>query len=72
MTDRHKRTLMKTISWRVIGLFYTLGVLWAWGDGHNVIVLALVLNIPIMLLYYGHERIWNKIHWGRHKKETIM
>jgi uncharacterized membrane protein len=61
-----KRSLLKTISWRLIGTLDTILISW-------VITGALTLAFSIgfvelvtkMVLYYFHERAWNKINWGR-------
>ncbi len=64
--DNVKRSLLKTISWRLIGTLDTILISW-------VITGALTLAFSIgfvelvtkMVLYYFHERAWNKINWGR-------
>jgi len=64
--DNVKRSLLKTISWRIIGTLDTILISW-------VITGALTLAFSIgfielvtkMLLYFFHERAWAKIKWGR-------
>ncbi len=61
-----KRSIFKTISWRVIGTITTVMISWLITG-----TLALAFSIGIveltskLVLYYFHERTWNKIKWGK-------
>ena len=61
-----KRSVAKTISWRVIGTLDTVIVSWLITG-----TLALAFSIGVlefgskMLLYFFHERAWAKIKWGK-------
>lgn len=61
-----KRTTVKTISWRLTGSGATFLISYAMTG--NLIAsgsIAIVQMISNTILYFIHERIWNKIHWGR-------
>ena len=67
MEDR-KRSLIKTISWRIIATTVTVLVSFIWLDEWTkAITLAITANAIKMILYYAHERTWNKIDFGRKK-----
>ncbi|CAA6692148.1 MULTISPECIES: DUF2061 domain-containing protein [unclassified Lentimonas] len=73
-TENRRRTVVKSLLWRFIGIF------WTWG-GAYVIILALpdsqknALTIATLvtawhhstrlLMYYGYERLWAKVSWGK-------
>lgn len=61
-----KRSLLKTISWRVIGTLDTVLVSYL---VTGTIVMALSIGsfefVSKMLLYFFHERAWNNIKWGK-------
>jgi uncharacterized membrane protein len=64
--DSSRRSLVKTISWRLTGSGATFiisylisGSLGAAGS------IALIQMMSNTVLYYFHERIWNKIRWGK-------
>jgi uncharacterized membrane protein len=57
MTELHKRTVVRTISYRIIALLIT--AIWT-GLGD-----AIVIHIILTAVHYGLERIWLKIKWGR-------
>lgn len=64
--EAQKRSIVKTITWRVTGSGATFLIAFlAVGDisiSGTIALIQLVLNT---ILYYIHERIWNKVTWGR-------
>lgn len=64
--DTKLRSVAKTISWRImsfIALFivgYLLGL-----SSNDALVWTIVNNIAFITIHYLHERVWNKILWGR-------
>ena len=64
--EKIKRTLAKTISWRALGTIATIVISYAITG-----TLALAFSIGVielvskLLLYFFHERAWNKIKWGK-------
>ncbi len=67
MTDSAVRSVVKTVSWRITGSGATFAISYAiLGDfaiSGTIAAIQLTFNT---LLYFVHERIWNKIKWGRH------
>ena len=64
--DNVKRSLLKTISWRLIGTLDTILISWAiTGTLSLAFSIGFIELVTKMVLYYFHERIWNKINWGR-------
>ena len=55
--ETHKRTLARTISYRVIATLIT-----AFFTG---LTTAVFLHILLTLVHYLMERIWLKVKWGR-------
>jgi uncharacterized membrane protein len=68
--ETHKRSIIKTVSWRVTGSTSTFLITYSISGS---ITLAGVIGITQILtnsvLYYAHERVWNKINWGNHNPE---
>jgi uncharacterized membrane protein len=61
-----KRSLAKTISWRVVGTFDTILISWLiTGTLKLAFSIGLVELVTKMGLYFFHERAWNKIKWGK-------
>ena len=65
-SERPIRSIAKAVSWRVIGTLDTLIVSYLLTG--KVAVAASIASIDFvtkMFLYFFHERIWNKINWGK-------
>ena len=64
--EKIKRSLAKTVSWRVIGTLDTLILSWLiTGEATLALTIASVEFISKMILYFFHERAWNSIKWGK-------
>lgn len=66
MSDLTRRSLVKTISWRITGSTATFLISYAILG--NIAVSGTIAAIQLTfntILYFIHERIWNKIHWGQ-------
>jgi len=60
-----KRSLAKSLTWRVIAIVSTLLIGYAMtGSWAFALSLTLVSNVINFVLYYMHERIWLKVKWG--------
>ncbi len=69
MHDNHFRSLLKGVSWRITGTLDTIVISFIITGNVNI---ALAVGgtefITKIFLYYFHERIWEKIGWGRKTK----
>jgi len=62
------RSLSKSLTWRVIALITTFVSIYAiTGKLEFALQGTILTNIINFILYYLHERIWDKIQWGRTK-----
>lgn len=64
--ESHRRSFAKAVSWRVLGSIDTFLISWI-VTGHPVVA-ATISAIEVftkILLFYGHERVWGLIRWGR-------
>jgi uncharacterized membrane protein len=62
--ETKKRTVIKTISWRVIAILNSWTVLSIVVNGSNLIK-ALIMNLSGFIIFYLFERVWSKIKYGR-------
>jgi uncharacterized membrane protein len=66
LNDTPNRSLVKTISWRITGSTATFAISYAvLGDfsvSGTIAIIQLTFNT---LLYFVHERVWNRIAWGQ-------
>lgn len=72
--ETHKRSMVKSLTWRIIGVFLLGGITWSVTHSWKDMTLITVLFHSIrMVLYYYHERVWLRVKWGRipHPLETL-
>ena len=66
MIVSQSRSLVKSITWRAIALITTfISIYVITGKIHFALQGTVLTNIINFILYYWHERMWNKIQWGR-------
>ncbi len=64
--ESHKRSIAKAMSWRVIALLITTIVAYVMTGKLDLAVEIGLLDTLIKLgVYYGHERAWLRISYGR-------
>jgi uncharacterized membrane protein len=68
MVDRHYRSLLKAVSWRIMGTLDTILISFLLT---RQVKLALSIGcvelFTKIVWFYFHERVWNKISLGRIK-----
>jgi len=65
-TDLKKRTIVKTLTWRVTASLTTFVIAWVLtGDLLIGATIGSIEAIAKIFLYYFHERIWNNISWAK-------
>lgn len=63
--EAHYRSVVKSISWRMVGTFDTIFISWfITGEVKTALAIGSIEVVTKMILYYFHERTWNKINWG--------
>lgn len=63
--ERPTRSIVKAVSWRVLGSIDTFMLGWLFTGKAGVAgAIASTEIITKMVLYYLHERAWSGIHWG--------
>jgi len=68
MTEKHYRSVVKAISWRATGTADTILISFLiTGHASWAIKIGFVELFTKIFLYYVHERIWNKLSFGRVK-----
>ena len=66
MSDTPRRSLVKTISWRITGSGATFLISYLIARDFAVAsTIAIVQLVANTVLYFLHERVWNRIAWGR-------
>ncbi|AXH13573.1 DUF2061 domain-containing protein [Halarcobacter bivalviorum] len=69
MAEKAYRSVVKTVSWRTVGTLDTIII--SYFITGNLGMAASIGSIELvtkMVLYYFHERAWNKISFGKTKE----
>lgn len=65
--EQRTRSAIKAITYRIISIIidsiiaYTITK-----SAEQTAILVLISNSISILVYFAHERAWNRIHWGKH------
>lgn len=69
MEDSQKRSLIKAITYRAVASSALAIISWVYtGNLFETSVITIVFTLVATVIYYLHERIWDKIEWQRHLK----
>lgn len=65
------RSLIKTMTWRLLATLTTVSLVWLMT---GTLELALSVGglefVAKLVLYFLHERAWQRLPWGRNAKES--
>ena len=68
MKSKARRSIAKTLTWRVLATTDTFIISWfVTGTWTLAGAISGIEVVTKMFLYYGHERIWNRIKWAKEK-----
>jgi len=67
--EAHSRSFFKAVSWRMVGSIDTFVISYlVTGKLVFAASIASVETVTKVILFYGHERIWASVPWGRADK----
>ena len=70
--ERKIRSVAKAISNRVIGILNTFLIAWLITRNLNLSLQVMAVRETIaIILYFLHERFWNKVQWGKFRLEKL-
>ncbi len=73
VADKAYRSIVKSISWRVTGTMDTIIISWLiTGEVSHAFAIGGVEVVTKMCLYFFHERVWDKIKFGKIKEDQGM
>ncbi len=66
MSEKHHRSLIKGVSWRIVGTVDTIFLSWIFtGTMGTALKIGGVEFFTKIFLYYLHERIWLAVPWAQ-------
>lgn len=65
--EKRTRSAIKAITYRLISIFIDSVIAYTiTKSAKQTLFLVLISNSISILVYFAHERAWNRIHWGKH------
>lgn len=65
MAETKKRSLLKTITWRITATLTVMTLVFIFTGRIDFMVSIGIFDVIFKaVLYFVHERVWNKITWG--------
>jgi len=66
------RSIVKGITWRMVATGTTMGIVYVFfGNIELAIATGLLETVAKVGLYWGHEKVWQKIKWGKKRIEPF-
>ncbi len=70
--ETNLRSVVKGISWRVVATTTTIVIVYVFfGRLDLAIAAGLIETVLKVALYWGHEKVWQRIHWGKKRIEPF-
>lgn len=64
--EHRKRSIAKSVSWRLFSFILTIIIIYIYTKNiRQAIGVGAGIDIVKMFLYYMHERLWNRLKFGR-------
>ena len=68
MMESHYRSIIKTLTWRVLATAITFSVAWILlGKLGKAVEIGILDTLIKLGAYYSHERVWNRLQFGKPK-----
>jgi uncharacterized membrane protein len=70
--ESQKRSFAKSITWRILGIVILGAITWFLTQSWQITTAVTALfHLIRVILYYFHERVWDRIDWGLKKKNEL-
>ena len=69
MKESHRRSITKAVAWRVIAVCITTIIVYVFtSQGDLALEIGAADSTIKILVYYGHERLWNRMSFGKENR----
>ncbi|WP_289282091.1 DUF2061 domain-containing protein, partial [Methylophaga sp. UBA5088] len=70
--ETNTRSIIKGVTWRLVATTTTVIIVYIFfGRLDLAIVAGLLESVLKIALYWGHERVWHKVKWGKKRIEPF-
>lgn len=65
--ENRSRSAIKAITYRILSIIIDSAIAYTVTKSvKQTAILVLISNSISILMYFLHERAWNRVHWGKH------
>jgi len=65
-----RRSIAKSLSWRILATLITTSIAFGLtGEGEFAAKIGIADTLVKFFFYFGHERLWNRMTYGREKTQ---
>lgn len=65
--EHRRRSIAKAVTYRLISILFDSVVAYAITQStQKTLIFILISNTLSIIMYFVHERAWNRVPWGRH------
>lgn len=69
--EKRSRSVAKAVTYRLVSIVMDSTIAYAiTRDTQQTAMLVIISNVISIMVYFIHERAWNRIHWGKHSLEN--
>ncbi len=69
--EHRRRSIAKAVTYRIISIMFDTVVAYAiTQSAQKTLIFILISNAISIIMYFVHERFWNRVSWGRHIIES--
>jgi len=66
--ENHTRSVVKALTYRALIVFTDSIIVYLFTRRYDITVgFVAASNIVSTILYFAHERAWNRVHWGKYR-----
>ena len=66
------RSITKAITFRILIIILDFGIIYLFTRQIDLTIgVIMASNLSSTIAYFAHERVWNKIHWGKKNHKGI-
>lgn len=65
--EKSERSVAKAVTYRVISIIVDSSVAYlVTQSAEKTLIFVIISNMISIMIYFFHERAWNRVHWGKH------
>jgi adenylylsulfate kinase len=65
--EKRERSIAKAVTYRLISIVLDSSIAYlVTQSAEKTLIFVIISNLISIMMYFIHERAWNRVHWGKH------